>query len=84
MNLNQARANLNKILLIAGALITGPALAEQANNHSTETLYLQQCAACHGPDRLGGMGPALLPENLGRLKKAEAEQVIREGDRYEF
>ncbi len=69
MNLNQARANLNKILLIAGALITGPALAEQANNHSTETLYLQQCAACHGPDRLGGMGPALLPENLGRLKK---------------
>ena len=79
MNLNQARANLNTILLIAGALITGPALAEQANNRSTETLYLQQCAACHGPDRLGGMGPALLPENLGRLKKAEAEQVIREG-----
>ncbi|HAC28524.1 MAG TPA: cytochrome C oxidase Cbb3, partial [Marinobacter hydrocarbonoclasticus] len=79
MNLNQARASLNTILLIAGALITGPALAEQASSQNTETLYLQQCAACHGPDRLGGMGPALLPENLGRLKKAEAERVIREG-----
>ena len=42
-------------------------------------LYAQHCAACHGPDRLGLMGPALLPENLERLKKPEAAKVIREG-----
>lgn len=42
-------------------------------------LYQQHCAACHNADRLGAMGPALLPENLGRLKKAEAAQVIAEG-----
>ncbi|MCA1805785.1 MAG: c-type cytochrome, partial [Xanthomonadaceae bacterium] len=42
-------------------------------------LYTQHCAECHGAERLGGMGPALLPGNLGRLKQAEAVQVIAEG-----
>jgi cytochrome c553/6-phosphogluconolactonase (cycloisomerase 2 family) len=41
--------------------------------------YQQHCAACHGADRLGGMGPALLPQNLERLKRPEALRVIREG-----
>ena len=30
--------------------------------------YQSYCAACHGADRLGGTGPALLPENLERLR----------------
>jgi mono/diheme cytochrome c family protein/DNA-binding beta-propeller fold protein YncE len=42
-------------------------------------LYLQHCANCHGADRLGIAGPALLPENLGRLPRARAAQVIRDG-----
>ncbi|HYQ73247.1 MAG TPA: cytochrome D1 domain-containing protein, partial [Gammaproteobacteria bacterium] len=42
-------------------------------------LYRQHCANCHGADRLGIAGPALLPENLARLRKAEAVQVIRDG-----
>jgi mono/diheme cytochrome c family protein/DNA-binding beta-propeller fold protein YncE len=42
-------------------------------------LYQQHCAECHGGDRLGGSGPALLPENLGRLKKHEAVAVVRDG-----
>jgi cytochrome c553 len=42
-------------------------------------LYRQHCAACHGAERLGGMGPALLPENLSRLQKAEAERIITRG-----
>jgi len=64
-------------LLVAafGLLAAAPRLeaAEPAE------LYQQQCAACHGPDRLGLMGPALLPENLERLKKPEALKVIRDG-----
>ena len=39
-------------------------------------LYQQHCVSCHGADRLGGMGPALLPQNLERLKKPEALAVI--------
>ena len=40
--------------------------------------YEKHCASCHGADRLGGIGPALLPENLSRLKKPEAARVIRD------
>jgi mono/diheme cytochrome c family protein len=32
--------------------------------------FKDHCAACHGADRLGGLGPALVPENLARLRKA--------------
>ncbi len=42
-------------------------------------LFRQHCAECHGADRLGRMGPALLPENLVRLRKPQAAKVIRDG-----
>ena len=42
-------------------------------------LYQQHCAACHGAQRTGGMGPALLPESLERLRQAEAHRVIAGG-----
>ncbi|SPA32940.1 C-type cytochrome [Cupriavidus taiwanensis] len=41
--------------------------------------YAQHCAACHGTDRLGGMGPALLPESLERLRASELDSVLRDG-----
>ncbi|MEN8107279.1 MAG: cytochrome D1 domain-containing protein [Pseudomonadota bacterium] len=46
---------------------------------ASSTLYATHCAVCHGADRLGGTGPALLPSNLRRLRKRTAGQVIREG-----
>lgn len=42
-------------------------------------LFRQHCAECHGADRFGGVGPALLPANLERLRKPAAEQVIARG-----
>ena len=42
-------------------------------------LYQQHCATCHGAQRTGGMGPALLPESLERLRRPEALKVITEG-----
>ena len=54
----------------------------QANNTesgATESLYQKHCASCHGSDRLGVTGPALLPENLSRLSREDAEKVIRHG-----
>lgn len=69
-----------KILIPAGFavyfLMAMAQLAEAADAHSN---FQQHCSSCHGVDRLGGLGPALLPENLARLRKAEAEKVIREG-----
>ena len=45
----------------------------------TTALYKKYCADCHGEDRLGGMGPALLPQNLRRLPRGEAVEVILKG-----
>lgn len=44
-----------------------------------ETTYKKHCASCHGVKRLGGMGTALLPENLGRLKREGAAKAIADG-----
>ena len=44
-----------------------------------DKLYAQHCAACHGADRLGAIGPALLPENLERLRRPHAIQTITDG-----
>jgi mono/diheme cytochrome c family protein/WD40 repeat protein len=54
-------------------------MAQLAEAADVAANYKQHCAACHGAERLGGIGPALLPENLARLRKPEAEKVIREG-----
>ena len=63
--------------LFLPALAPLAAAAEPAPG--TAAIFQQHCAACHGADRLGAIGPALLPDNLARLRKAEAEKVIREG-----
>ena len=42
-------------------------------------LFQQHCAACHGADRLGLTGPALLPGNLVRLKQPQALAAIANG-----
>lgn len=55
------------------------AQAADAASAGAASHYRQHCAGCHGADRLGGMGPALLPENLSRLRKADAAQVVRDG-----
>lgn len=50
-----------------------------ASAETPEQLYQQNCLSCHGVNRLGSIGPALLPENLARLRRPEAEKTIREG-----
>ncbi|MCK9531344.1 MAG: nitrite reductase [Gammaproteobacteria bacterium] len=42
-------------------------------------LYLQHCAVCHGADRFGLTGPALLPESLARLRRAAVIDTISAG-----
>ncbi len=66
--------------ILVAALCALPALrAMAAEAPSAASLYAAHCAQCHNAERLGAMGPALLPENLGRLKRGEAQGVIRDG-----
>ncbi|GAB4361694.1 MAG: cytochrome D1 domain-containing protein [Kiloniellaceae bacterium] len=56
-------------------LLSGPAAAEPAG----ADLYKEHCAECHGADRLGRIGPALIPEALNRLRGEKLAAVIAKG-----
>ncbi len=63
---------------LAAVLLTG-AGAQAEPTEDAGRLYGQHCASCHGAARLGAMGPALIPENLGRLQREDAAEVIASG-----
>jgi mono/diheme cytochrome c family protein/DNA-binding beta-propeller fold protein YncE len=69
------------VALAAFAAGTGASsmAAAQAADGSAASDYATHCASCHGADRLGGTGPALLPENLERLRKPVAAETIAKG-----
>ncbi len=54
-------------------------IATARAKHGADELYRQHCAACHGAERLGISGPALLPGNLKRLKREAAQAAITQG-----
>lgn len=68
---------LRAYLLFLGVVFCASAVF--ADDSSVQPLFEKHCASCHGADRLGRMGPALLPENLHRLKKKQALQVVGQG-----
>ncbi len=67
---------LERLAVILAALVAVPTAAAALD---TAADFQQHCAECHGADRLGRMGPALLPENLARLRKPQAIEVIAKG-----
>lgn len=50
-----------------------------ADAGSYRAIFKKECSHCHGEDRLGFTAPALLPENLKRLKPKQAVISIRDG-----
>ncbi|MGB7932373.1 MAG: cytochrome D1 domain-containing protein, partial [Gammaproteobacteria bacterium] len=72
-----------KIISIARALFLALCLSMNCPVTSaapdTAALFGEHCARCHGTDRLGAMGPALLPENLQRTPKGTAAELISAG-----
>ncbi len=68
----------NRLAAVAvfAATVLGSVATAAADSGST---YGRHCASCHGAERLGGIGPALLPENLRRLKRDKAAGVIADG-----
>jgi DNA-binding beta-propeller fold protein YncE len=69
---------MNKTILLA-LLLPATTAGQTTLSIPVEKLYADHCATCHQATRLGGTGPALLPENLGRLTKKDAAAVIANG-----
>ncbi|MCC2112254.1 MAG: c-type cytochrome [Hyphomicrobiales bacterium] len=63
-----------------GALALLAALPVHAEDPpSADTLYREHCIECHGESRLGGIGPALIPETLKRAKPDGLAATIHTG-----
>ena len=74
------KAKLPRLSAILGATVwLSLASAGVAPAAEPAKLYETHCLACHGPERLGATGPALLPESFARLPKGEAAKVIASG-----
>ncbi len=69
----EIRGAVASVLLLLAPLLQAQPVTDSA------ALYREHCAACHGAQRLGGVGPALLPESLSRLRKGELLQVLNQG-----
>ena len=63
------------LLVLVVLAVSWPAVAAE----DARRLYQANCAGCHGAERLGGTGPALLPENLRRLRRGAAAKIIANG-----
>lgn len=68
---------MKTLITLMAATLVGISLAHA--DPDPEKLYETHCLSCHAPNRLGGMGPTLLPESLAHLKKPEAVRAITEG-----
>src|SRR5690554_1841038 len=60
-------------------MVSAAVATDNIDFSATQKLYEEHCTVCHGAQRIGGAGPALLPESLGRIKKPEANKAISEG-----
>ena len=67
------------LLFVIFSVLAPVPVSQAADNVDVTQLYKTHCAECHGANRLGAMGPALLPANLKRLKKKAAVEVIGHG-----
>ncbi|NNE80571.1 MAG: cytochrome C oxidase Cbb3 [Silicimonas sp.] len=66
-------------LTVFTSVLLGLAAPLHAAPPEPEVLFATHCAVCHGDDRLGALGPALIPESLRRLKGERLEKVIMDG-----
>jgi len=67
------------ILSLSSAVLLCLFYINQSFALDVKNVYQKHCAECHNAQRLGGMGPALFPENLKRLRKKAAIDVISNG-----
>jgi mono/diheme cytochrome c family protein/DNA-binding beta-propeller fold protein YncE len=66
------------ILTLSLALSLGMGGAAWAEPDA-RALFSEHCAECHAESRLGGTGPALIPETLGRMYGPALQAVIGQG-----
>ena len=75
-SVSSLRAPLGAVIAVLALTVSATA---QTAPETPLALYAEHCAGCHGDGRLGGTGPALIPELLGRMRGPDLTQVIARG-----
>ena len=70
---------MKKIALVLLTLFISLDASSNTVTDNTLALFKQHCASCHGEDRLGLIGPPLIPQSFKRLKPKAAHLVIKNG-----
>ncbi|GGF71676.1 cytochrome c [Terasakiella brassicae] len=70
---------MKKLLGATAILAASLSFNANASDVNVQEVFKEHCASCHGLNRYGAIGPALLPENLKRLRKKKAVGVIKNG-----
>lgn len=70
---------LLSLISVSSTAYSGIDSGAKINNKSVLDLFTMHCASCHGEDRLGLIGPPLIPQSFKRLKPKAAAIVIKEG-----
>lgn len=75
------RATLAAIGLITITSLSASVVAEPSaeRQHELKHLLKHDCGSCHGMTLKGGLGPALLPENLADKADEVLKQTIMHG-----
>ncbi|MFQ5793588.1 MAG: cytochrome D1 domain-containing protein [Candidatus Bipolaricaulia bacterium] len=61
------------------AYLADRGMPETRVRREVEILFQEECAACHGDRRQGGLGPALIPQRLATRGDEELKQIILNG-----
>jgi len=64
-------------MILTTSLLLGATIAQAEPDAAA--LYQKHCAECHGASRLGGTGPALIPQTLHRMYGPKMQDVIANG-----
>ena len=73
------RTSSHNLRLTGAALVLMACSAAAGAAPDGAMIFSDLCAACHSETRMGGTGPALIPESLGRLKGEKLQAVIAKG-----
>jgi cytochrome c55X len=73
------RATAFLLSLLLSLPIHGADAMDGARERELDSLLTQDCGSCHGLQMKGGLGPALLPEDLAGKSAQYLSDVILEG-----
>jgi cytochrome c55X len=76
---SSAAASFLLTLLLAGTVVASAGAVDEKRQAELGVLLEQDCGSCHGLTRKGGLGSALLPDNISHITDDALIDIILDG-----